>query len=92
MTCVQPVAETFAERVCLFQLVNHTAIGVDAVIAPLLLGLIVGVIGVNSSVICVAEMDHFSNFAPPTVAATVEWLICLFYGAVYAEQRRTKLR
>ena len=65
---------------------------VDAVIAPLLLRLIVGVIGVISSVICFAEKDHFVKFAPPTVAATVEWLICLFYGAVYAEQRRTKLR
>ena len=63
----------------------------DAVIAPLLLCLIVGVIGVILSVICFAEMDHFVNFAPPTVATTVEWLICLFYGAVYAEQRRTKL-
>ena len=65
---------------------------VDAVIAPLLLCLIVGVIGVISSVICFAKMDHFVNFALLTVAATVEWLICLFYGAVYAEQRRTKLR
>ena len=64
---------------------------VDAVIAPLLLRLIVGVIGVISSVICFAEKDHFVKFAPPTVAATVERLICLFYGAVYAEQRRTKL-
>ena len=34
---------------------------VDAVIAPLLLRLIVGVIGVISSVICFAEMDHFGN-------------------------------
>ena len=64
---------------------------VDAVIAPLPLRLIVGVIGVISSVICFAEKDHFVKFAPPTVAATVERLICLFYGAVYAEQRRTKL-
>ena len=63
----------------------------DAVIAPLLLRLIVGVIGVISSVICFAEKDHFVKFAPSTVAATVERLICLFYGAVYAEQRRTKL-
>ena len=57
----------------------------DAVIAPLLLRLIVGVIGVILSVICFAEMDHFVKFALPTVAATVEWLICLFYGAVYAD-------
>ena len=55
---------------------------VDAVIAPLLLRLIVGVIGVISSVICFAEKDHFVKFAPPTVAATVEWLICLFYNVV----------
>ena len=37
------------------------AIGVDAVIAPLLLEPIGGVIGVNLSVICVADKGHLGN-------------------------------